>query len=144
MEDVAFLLASHAAADAFTGPVYNDTWGWGKLRILAAIGVATDVEDMARGATPPRLLLGQNYPNPFNPTTWIPFFLPTDGLVSVRIYNVRGELVKTLAERRMTRGAHSVRWSGEDAKGRPAASGVYFCALAFGGKTETRKLVLMR
>jgi hypothetical protein len=144
MEDVAFLLASHAAADAFTGPVYNDTWGWGKLRILAAIGVATDVEDMARGATPPRLLLGQNYPNPFNPTTWIPFFLPADGLVSVRIYNVRGELVKTLAERRMTRGAHSVRWSGEDAKGGPAASGVYFCALAFGGKTETRKLVLMR
>jgi len=144
MEDVAFLLSSHAATDAFTGAVYNDTWGWGKLRILGAIGVATDVEDMAAGATPPRLLLGQNYPNPFNPSTWIPFHLPADGVVSVRIYNVRGELVKTVAERRMARGAHSVRWNGEDAKGRAVASGVYFCALAFGGRTETRTLVLMR
>lgn len=144
MADVAFLLASHAATDAFTGPVYNDTWGWGKLRILGAIGVPTAVEEMAHGAAPPRLHLGQNYPNPFNPTTWIPFYVPENGFVSVKIYDVRGGLVKALAERWMAAGAHSLRWNGEDAKGGPAASGVYFCALSLGGRTEMRKLVLLR
>ncbi len=144
MDEVAYLLTSHAATDAFTGTVYNDTWGWGKLRILGAIGRASDVEDMATGAAAPRLLLGQNYPNPFNPTTWIPFFIPGDGLVSVRIYNVRGELVRTIRDRWMAKGAHSVRWNGEDDRGNAVASGVYFCVLRSGGANETRKLVLMR
>jgi subtilisin family serine protease len=144
MDDVAFLLTSHAATDAFTGAVYNDTWGWGKLRILGAIGVASDVEEAATGAAAPRLVLGQNYPNPFNPTTWIPFFLPADGLVNIRIYNIRGELVRVLKDRWMMKGAHSVRWNGDNASGEAVASGVYFVTLGFGGKMESRKLVLMR
>jgi hypothetical protein len=144
MEDVAYLLTSHAATDGFTGSVYNDTWGWGKLRILEAIGVASGVEDMATGSKPPRLLLDQNYPNPFNPTTWIPFFLPSDGLASVKVYNVNGELVRVLKDRWLEKGAHSVRWNGDDARGRSVASGVYFCELTFAGETQTRKLVLVR
>jgi len=144
MKDVAYLITSHAATDAFTGAVYNDTWGWGKLRILHAVGVPTGVDDMARGAAPPRVLLDQNYPNPFNPTTWIPFFLPADGLASVKIYNVRGELVKVLRERWLPKGAHSVRWNGDDSGGRNVSSGIYFCILKFAGSTETRKLVLLR
>jgi hypothetical protein len=144
MKDVATLLTANAATDAFTGSVYNDYWGWGKLRILNAVGVPTAVDDMARGDLPPRVLLDQNYPNPFNPTTWIPFYLPSDGLVSVRIYGVSGELVKTLRETRMTQGAHSVRWNGDDRDGRSVSSGIYFCVLKFGDEIQTRKLVLLR
>ncbi|UCF04543.1 MAG: S8 family serine peptidase [bacterium] len=144
MDEVAWLLSSHAEEDGFTGPVYNDTWGYGKLRILGAIGVATAVEDMARGKRPPRLLLDRNYPNPFNPTTWIPFYLPKDGVVSLRIYNVKGELVRVLRLRWMNEGAHSVRWGGLDSNGRQVTSGVYFCELRFGNETQTRKLVLLR
>jgi hypothetical protein len=144
MKDVALLLTSNAAADAFTGGVYNDTWGWGKLRILHAVGVPTGVDDIARGAAPPRVLLDQNYPNPFNPTTWIPFYLPSDGLVSVKIYNVGGGLVHTLREKQMPKGAHSVRWNGDDREGRDVSSGIYFCVLKFGNETQTRKLVLLR
>ena len=134
----------HAAKDAFTGAVYNDTWGWGKLRILGAVGVAAAVEDIVRGATPPRVLLDQNYPNPFNPSTWIPFYLPADGLTSVKIYAVSGELVKVLSDKWLPKGAHSVRWHGVDGNGRPVASGIYFCELRFGSETQTRKLVLLR
>jgi len=144
MKDVASLLTSHAETDVFTGAVYNDTWGWGKLRILHAVGVPTGVDDMARGAAPPRVLLDQNYPNPFNPTTWIPFFLPADGLARVKIYNVRGELVKVLRDRWLPKGAHSVRWNGDDGDGRNVSSGIYFCVLKFAGSTESRKLVLLR
>ncbi len=144
MAEIEFLLTRHAAEDAFTGIVYNDTWGWGKLRILGAIGVATSVEEMADGAIPPHLLLDSNYPNPFNPTTWIPFYVPSDGTVSLCVYNVKGEMVKVLKDKRMGRGAHSARWNGRDRKGHPVASGVYFCVLKHGGKTESRKLVLLR
>lgn len=142
--DAAYLLSTHAAKDEFTGDVYNDTWGWGKLRILRALGIITDVEDMAVGSKPPRLLLDQNYPNPFNPTTWIPFFLPSGGNVGIAVYDARGGLVKVLGEGWMGAGAHSVRWMGDTHTGRAAASGVYFCILRFGGEEQTRKLILVR
>lgn len=144
MAEVEWLLASHALADGFTGTVYNDWWGYGKLRILGAIGVATAVEDMADGRLAPSLLLDQNWPNPFNPVTWIPFFLPRDGQASIRIYDARGALVKTIRDGWMNGGAHSVLWDGTDSGGRRAASGVYFCVLAHGGEQQTRKLVLLR
>jgi len=144
MSEVADRLRSSAAKDDFTGPDYNDTWGHGKLRILGAIGVTTDVEDMAMGLLPPHLLLDQNYPNPFNPTTWIPFYMPRDGVVSMKIYGVKGELIKVLKEQWMSEGAHSVVWNGDDRRGRPVASGLYFCVLRFGERTETKKLVLLR
>ena len=144
MPEVAARLRSSAARDEFTGPDYNDTWGYGKLRILGAVGITTGVEDMAMGLVPPGLLLDQNYPNPFNPTTWIPFYTPADGDVSVKIYNVKGELVKVLRDRWMNEGAHSVVWNGDDRRGSPVASGLYFCVLRFGERTESRKLVLLR
>ncbi len=144
MNDVAYLLTTHAATDSYTGVVYNDTWGWGKLRILGAIGVSTDVEEMAEGTRPPRLLLGQNYPNPFNPSTWIPFYLPSEGKVKIAIYNVRGELVRVLRNRTMVSGAHSVIWDGSNLKGKPVSSGLYFCIMQFKGEVQSRKLLLLR
>lgn len=144
MDQVAHLLTSSAAADAFTGSVYNDTWGWGKLRILSAIDIASTVEEMADGRRAPQLFLDQNYPNPFNPTTWIPFYLPEDGAASVTIYNVKGELVKVLRDRFYHRGAHSVQWDGTDARGRRVASGLYFCVLKQGSEKQTRKMVLIK
>lgn len=144
MADVATLLRSSAIEDGFTGTTYNDTWGYGKLRILRAIGIATGVEDMADGLLPPALYIGRSYPNPFNPTTWIPFYIPSAGRASIRIYNVRGELMKTLRDRWYDEGAHSVRWDGTGGKGQAVSSGVYFCVLRQGEQTSSRKLVLMR
>ena len=99
---------------------------------------------MASGSKPPRVLLDQNYPNPFNPTTWIPFYLPADGVASIKIYNASGELVKILKDKWLPKGAHSARWNGDDGRGRLVASGIYFCELKFGRETQARKLVLLR
>ncbi|MBN1885415.1 MAG: S8 family serine peptidase [Candidatus Krumholzibacteriota bacterium] len=137
-------IAAAALADGFTGAVYNDTWGWGKLRILDALGVAVAVGEIERGDRPPRLVLDANWPNPFNPVTWIPFYIPADGRASIRIYDVRGRLVRVLRERRYEAGAHSVMWDGRDEAGREAVSGVYFCVLRAGDETRSRKLVLLR
>lgn len=144
MAEVEYLLASHALEDSWTGPVYNDTWGYGKLRILGAIGVASGVEEMADGRLAPSLLLDQNYPNPFNPVTWIPFYLPKSGHATVRIYDVRGALVRTLREKWMSEGAHSLTWDGRDGTGHNAVSGIYFCVLEQDGEKQTRKMVLLR
>ena len=93
---------------------------------------------------PTTLTLGPAVPNPFNPVTWIPFYLPRNGHASIRIYDVRGALVRTLREKWMSEGAHSVTWDGRDKSGRGAVSGIYFCVLEQDGGKQTRKMVLLR
>ncbi len=95
-------------------------------------------------STPETFALGQNYPNPFNPATRIDFDLPAEAEVSLRIYNVKGEMVKTLVNGEMTAGRKSVTWDGTDTGGSSAASGVYFYRITAGEFEKTRKMILMR
>jgi hypothetical protein len=88
--------------------------------------------------------LHQNYPNPFNPATRIDFDLPEPGVVSLQIYNVSGEAVRTLMDRRMTAGRKSITWDGTDTAGRDVASGVYFYRISAGSFHRTRKMILLR
>jgi subtilisin family serine protease len=141
---IAYRLSSNAGSDEFTGIGYNFTWGYGKLRILRALGVLTNVEEIVMGARPPSLTLDQNYPNPFNPTTWIPFYLPRKGRASIKIFDVRGGLVRVIRDRTMSAGAHSVVWNGRSDNGKQVPSGVYFCVLEHEGEKQTRKLVVLR
>jgi subtilisin family serine protease len=138
------MLTGGALADAYVGTVWSGKWGYGKLRILNALRIATAVTEMADGERPPALHLDQNYPNPFNPSTWIPFYLPQDGNARLTIYSVRGELVKVLRDRWYQEGAHSVRWDGRDRKGSRVASGVYFCVLRQNGIDQKMKMTLIR
>lgn len=88
--------------------------------------------------------LDRNYPNPFNPSTTISFSLAKFGNVSMKIYNTRGQLVKTLIDGAMPAGRHSVLWAGVDEHGRPVASGLYFCRLTAGGKIMHSKMMLLK
>ncbi|MCD4827808.1 MAG: T9SS type A sorting domain-containing protein [Candidatus Cloacimonetes bacterium] len=85
-----------------------------------------------------------NYPNPFNPTTNISFSLPVAQDVELKIYNVRGELVKTMATGVMPAGPHTFVWEGNNNNGSAVASGVYFCKLSAGGSVETNKMLLLK
>ena len=95
-------------------------------------------------ALPQTYRLYQNYPNPFNPETWISYQLPKFGPVTIKIYNVKGQLVTTLVDGEQAPGTYRVRWSGRDLHGAPAASGVYFCQMKGGQYTRTTKMVLLR
>nr|MEE4269685.1 FlgD immunoglobulin-like domain containing protein [Candidatus Krumholzibacteria bacterium] len=95
-------------------------------------------------ALPRALVLAQNYPNPFNPQTWIDFTLPEDQPTSLRIYDGRGLLVRTLVQDQMSAGPHHVRWVGDDDDGRAVASGVYHYVLRTGDRVMTRKMTLVR
>jgi len=98
---------------------------------------------------PSESLLGQNYPNPFNPETWVPYQLAGDADVSIKIYNVSGELVKTLhlgqkgAGFYMTR-AESAYWDGRNNVGERVSSGVYFYQLRAGDFAAMRRMVIVK
>jgi len=89
-------------------------------------------------------MLGQNYPNPFNPSTTIAYTLPAAGSVSLNVYNIRGQLVKNLVNTNQIAGEHVIVWNGQDNNNRSVASGIYFYKLEANGRTETRRMVLMK
>ncbi len=91
--------------------------------------------------------LDANYPNPFNASTRIRFAVPPgDGPlpVSLKIYNVLGQEVRTLLDEVKGPGQYAVWWDGRDKGGREAASGVYFCRLRAGKNQRVRKMLLVR
>jgi len=107
------------------------------------------VEDEDEPNFPKDFQLNQNYPNPFNPTTTIKFKvqgsrfkvpLPT----TLKIYNILGQMVKTLVNEPKSSGEYEVVWDGKDEKGNSLASGIYFYRLAFGEQTETKRMVLLK
>lgn len=99
--------------------------------------------EAALAATP--LIEGaQCYPNPFNPETTIRFVLAENKSVRLQIFNLRGELVRTLVNKDMPRGVHEVRWNGRDKSGRPSASGMYFYRLALGEKVFTGSMQMIK
>jgi endoglucanase len=81
----------------------------------------------------------QNYPNPFNPTTTIEYFLPHQGYVGLRVYNLLGQSVCSLLNGWMSAGEHRVSFSGSD-----LSSGTYICRLTANGLSLTKKMVLMK
>jgi hypothetical protein len=84
------------------------------------------------------------YPNPFNPATTIALDLPRAGDVSLKIYNLRGALVRTLLDERLAAGRHEIVWNGTDDRGAAVASGVYFSEVKADGEVRVHKLALVK
>lgn len=98
-------------------------------------------------ATPPPspgVVLGQNYPNPFNPTTTITFDLPDARDVELRIIDVNGRIVRTLAAEGRGPGHHEIPWDGRTADGTRVPSGVYLYVLRAGNTFVSRKMVVLK
>ncbi len=89
--------------------------------------------------TPDKYSLSQNYPNPFNPSTTIKFSVPKDGIVAVKVYDVKGQLVKTLVDQRIIVGNYSVDFNASD-----LSSGIYFYSLETPEFKETKKMILVK
>ncbi|MEN8006463.1 MAG: M12 family metallopeptidase [Candidatus Krumholzibacteriota bacterium] len=84
------------------------------------------------------------HPNPFNPLTRIRFNVGETSLVTLRIYDYRGNLVRELRNEAMAPGPYEVVWDGRDRKGMPVAAGVYLSLLTDGKARSTQKLVLLK
>jgi len=88
--------------------------------------------------------LNQNYPNPFNPSTTINFTISEAGSVQLKIYNIEGQLVKSLLNERKTAGEYSVKWNGTNNSGNKISSGVYFYKLTSNNISETKRMILLK
>jgi hypothetical protein len=110
------------------------------------LGLATTVSQGEMVVVPEKCRLLQNRPNPFNATTIIAYTLSQRDRepVTVRIFNVLGQEIRTLVEDHQSAGLYLVRWDGLDHGGLAVASGIYFCELRAGLERQTRKIVLIR
>ncbi|MFQ5649312.1 MAG: FlgD immunoglobulin-like domain containing protein [bacterium] len=112
-------------------------------RGLEDMGLLTLSTDSGE-ALPTEFALEGNYPNPFNPSTTIRFALPEASKVKLVIYNIRGQLVRTLVSQPVAAGRHKVIWDGRDKSGLQVASGVYLYRLQAQEFVATRKLLLTK
>jgi hypothetical protein len=105
----------------------------------------TAVEEEEEGSiTPKDFELYQSYPNPFNNQTIIKYDLLKSCQVTLTIYNILGQKVKTLANERQEAGSKIVNWDGKDEKGKDLASGIYFYQLKAGEVTQTKRMALLK
>jgi len=108
-----------------------------------ALSNITATNDYSAG-TVPRSRLNGNYPNPFNPSTSIRYSLCNSGRVSIKIYDIRGQLVKDLMDANQTAGDHVLVWNGTNNNDTKVASGVYFVRMSTAGTHSTQKILLMK
>jgi hypothetical protein len=115
------------------------------------LGSPTSVPEEEQPNIPLVFELFQNYPNPFNPTTTITFTVYGSQLIvhrpihtSLKIYNIRGQLVRTLVDDERLPGYYQVFWDGKDNSGKEVASGIYFYRLEASNLKLTRRMVLLK
>jgi len=109
-----------------------------------------DVSEPSSGdITPSHFELSQNYPNPFNPETTIRYQISEQGIVSLKIYNLLGQEVKLLLEKKQAPGVYSLKWNGMNNLGLSVPSGVYFLSIEVKNNkgvvfSQIKKMTLLR
>jgi hypothetical protein len=158
-EDMLLVLAALEAAPA--APALDTQWTAVSLQRWIAEAKQRNSVDVAwlKGISvleqwlsdllPKETVLLHNYPNPFNPETWIPYQLAVPAEVTLTIYAVNGQVVRTLALGHQIVGIYHSRsraayWDGRNEQGERVASGVYFYTLSAGNFTATRKMLIQK
>lgn len=140
------------ASDTYVGWDFSNIWAYDMdnpinngYPYLRQMPVSIEDNTVA-GSTVSQLSILGNYPNPFNPETTICFYLPQNTeKVDLRIYNLRGQLVRTLIKSTAyPRGESSIVWNGRDDHGRAVSSGLYFYHLITPQRCKTGRMTLMK
>lgn len=107
--------------------------------------IITDIEDDERGdILPYQFELSQNYPNPFNPVTTIEYSVPSRTDVTIEIFNVLGQRVRTLVNEVKSAGSYRIEWAGTDDVGKSVSTGVYLYRFQAGDVVQTKKMLLIK
>jgi hypothetical protein len=131
-------------------PEYRKSMGWEPIlyfytHLLRTKIDPTDIYDYdISDLHQKEISLSQNFPNPFNSTTRIKYSLPNQGFVSLKIYNIQGQLVRTLLNRKKAAGNYSAIWDGRSDRGKVVSSGMYIYQIQCNGQTKTHKLLLLK
>jgi len=120
-----------------SGVIYID-----ELRIVKKEEQLEIVQDAS--TIPEDFYLSQNYPNPFNGSTIIPFSIPKESNVRLIIYNLKGELIAELLNKKMYSGDYKEKWNGFDSFGNQVASGVYYYQLFYNGIAKSNQMIYLK
>jgi len=139
--------------------VMRDNTYWYKITDVDVNGIRVDhgpisihVVSGATGGEDPNYIpdefqLSQNYPNPFNPETKIRIGIPAEediGEITINIYDIMGQKVKTLFQGNLDPGMHTVKWNGRDASGKQVSGGTYFYYLKSNKFHQIKKMILLK
>ena len=128
----------HLDYSELNGKIYAATHGRG----VYESSVLTSVSESRAKSDGPALM--QNFPNPFNPITTIRYAISKEAKVTLKIYNVLGQEVKTLVDEIQTSGHQAIQWDSRNNIGNSVDSGVYFYRMQVAGFVQTKKLLLLR
>jgi hypothetical protein len=84
------------------------------------------------------------YPNPYSTGVGIYYDLSSDDYVSLAIYNMLGQLVKTLVRQKQSSGRHEIKWHGDDDAGKPISAGIYFVTITYGRFVKSQKIIKLK
>lgn len=115
---------------------YN-AWDFDNRKVRTAVAESP-------GSAPFTYSLAQNYPNPFNPETSIQYSLAKAGKVTLTIYNVMGQKVRTLVDESKPAGNYTVSWNGRTDRNTPVSTGVYFYKINAGDFNQIKKLLFLK
>ncbi len=117
------------------GALQDGTYGLNQITSPVSVRIETRPEAYA---------LRENYPNPFNPETTIKYQLPEAGQVRLEVYNMLGQVVKTLVDNQFQNaGRYTLQWDATNNSGQPLSSGVYFYRVVAGGEFQSHKKMLL-
>jgi hypothetical protein len=104
----------------------------------------TSVDNPTEPVLPKDYTLAQNYPNPFNPSTRVDYSVPVNSKISIEVFNIIGQKVKTLVDGNVTAGNHVVTWDGTSENGSKVSSGVYFYRLTAENEVIVKRMTLTK
>lgn len=122
------------------GSTGGDDWNWApskRIVVRSPVGIE-------KNSIPVNYSLSQAYPNPFNPSAKFDLSLGKDQFVSLKIYDIKGDEIYTVVERRLLAGSHTFEWSAINGRGENVNSGIYFMRANIEGSMETRKMILVK
>lgn len=142
LADLTIGLGDATSADIkVTGPFGNTTEllnaDVNRIHSLGSTFVSN--EEMVDPVQPDKFSISEAYPNPFNPVTNLSLELPESGPVSIEIYNSIGQKLKTVIDKQLAAGSHTVAIQGSN-----LVTGVYFVAIRFGNQVKMRKITLLK
>ncbi len=115
-----------------------------RIKQLGQLKLAVDPTFTGTNVVPSEFALHGNYPNPFNPTTTIAYDLATDGNITLGVFNLLGQRVRTLVSGYQLAGSYRILWNGQNDVGHQVSSGVYFYRLHAGRYVKTNKMLLIK
>ncbi|MFQ6617612.1 MAG: FlgD immunoglobulin-like domain containing protein, partial [Fidelibacterota bacterium] len=122
----------------------QDTRDFGRYVLETEFGEKYTGIEPDNSAVPTTYDLSQNYPNPFNPVTKIKYQIPRAGKVTLKIYNILGQEIKTLVNKNLNPGYYAVTWDGTNSLGKEVSSGLYFYRLKADEFEKTLKMVILK